>query len=117
MVLIAVFIVPLAVFLIPQFIRKKKWLALYSFLSGTLILYAYYDLISDMSKEGYNDSMGDGLGMALLYIIFISFLAGVITRLVALYVEYKYSSRKLRLITTIAGFAFIPLIIYIPALL
>lgn len=116
-IIIPIFVIPVAVFLIPQFIKKKKWLLFYSILIGTLISYAYYDLGNYMNKPENNAGIGDALAATWLVLMFIPYLSGIITRVITLYLGYKNYSPRLRLITTIAGFASIPVIIYIPALL
>lgn len=103
--------IPVALFIFPQFLKKKKWLALYGLLTGILISYAYYDHQYDMSQPNYNDSFGDGIAIAFLMFSFIMLEKGIITRLITLYLERKKYPLKIRRGATFLGFVSVFLLI------
>mgnify|MGYP000309458651 CR=1 FL=1 len=114
---VLLFSIHVIIFFFAQLMPNRKWFAIYTLLFGGLLAYGYFENEYVMRQPEYQGSPGDGLGLAMLYLVVTAFCIGIITRAITLYLKYKNYSFWLRFIITVLGFLSIIPIVYAPQLL
>lgn len=111
------FVVALIVpFFIAQFMHNKKWLAVFSILTGGVVFYLYYDFWHTPIQHRGN-GVSQVIGLAALEFFSYSTLFGVATRAVTLFLESRQCSRRVRFFAAIIGLLSMFFALGIPSLL